>query len=78
MPPDLFNYYSESILKILEQEKGLNLGGHNITNIRYADDIILIAESVNDLQRILDVVVREITKKGMHGKFKEGKNTMLS
>ena len=67
MSPDLFNYYSELIFKLreLENEKGLRVGGCNITNIRYADDTVLMAESAEDLQRLLDVVVRESERKGL-------------
>ena len=59
MSPDLFNYYSELILRKLDKERGLKIGGRNITNIRYADDTVLLAESAEDLQKLLDVVVRE-------------------
>ena len=38
MSPDLFNYYSELMLRELEKERGLEIGGQNITNLRYADD----------------------------------------
>ena len=58
MSLDLFNYYSEMILQELEVEKGLKVGGQNITNLRYVDDKVLLAESVEDLQKLLDVVVR--------------------
>ena len=44
MSPDLFNYYSEMILQELEVEKGLKVCGQNITNLRYADDTVLLAE----------------------------------
>ncbi|XP_063611050.1 uncharacterized protein LOC134784809 [Penaeus indicus] len=49
----------------LEQERGLKLGGHNTTNIRYADDTVLLAESEEDLQRLLDMVVRESEIRGI-------------
>ena len=65
MSPDLFNYYSEMILQELEVEKGMKVGGPNITNLRYADDTILLAESEEDLQKLLDVVVRESELKGL-------------
>jgi len=65
MSPDLFNYYSELILRELDKENGFQIGGHNITNIRYADDTVLLAESVEELQRLLDVVVEESEKKGL-------------
>ena len=59
MSLNLFNYYSEMILRELEEEKGLEVGGENITNLRYVDDTVLLAESVEDLQKLLDVVVKE-------------------
>ena len=65
MSPDLFNYYSELILRKLEKERGLKIGGQNITNLRYADDTVLIAESQEDLQRMLNVVVTESEGKGL-------------
>jgi len=49
MSPDLFNLYSEMILRNLEDHNGLQIGGHNITNLRYADDTVLLAESEEDL-----------------------------
>ena len=78
MSPDLFNYYSELILRNLEQERGLKVGGHNITNIRYADDTILIAESEKDLQRLLDVVVRENDKRGLSLNYKKTECMVIS
>ena len=63
--PDLFNLYSEKILRPINDEDGFKIGGNNITNIRYADDTTLIAESPAKLQRLLDVVVEESKKKGL-------------
>lgn len=65
MSPDLFNYYSELILRELEKERGLKIGGQNITNLRYADDTVLIAESQEDLQGMLDVIITESEGKGL-------------
>ena len=42
--PDLFNIYSEMILRNIEQHEGVKVGGHNINNLRYADDTVLIAD----------------------------------
>ena len=39
------------------------MGGRNITNIRYTDDTVLLFESEEELQRLLDVVVEENEKK---------------
>jgi len=77
MSPDLFNLYSEIILRYIENEEGIKVGGVNITNIRYADDTVLIATSEQDLQRMLKVVATKSKEKGlslnasktMHGDF---------
>ena len=49
--PDLFNIYSEMILRELEGMEGFIIGGHNLNNLRYADDTVLIAQSEEKLQR---------------------------
>ena len=43
----------------------MKVGGQNITNLRYADDTVLLAKSVEDLQKLLDVVVSESELKGL-------------
>ncbi|XP_042870688.1 uncharacterized protein LOC122252328 [Penaeus japonicus] len=53
LSPDLFNLYSETILRQLEDMPGFIHGGHNI-NLRYTDDTVLIAESRDNLQELLD------------------------
>lgn len=65
MSPDLFNIYSETILRNLEDSPGLKVNGENINNIRYADDTALIAGSEKDLQSLLDIVVKESESKGL-------------
>ena len=65
MSPDLFNYYSELILRELHSGKSLRVGGQNITNLWYADDTVFLAESEEKKKKLLDVVVRESVKKGM-------------
>lgn len=56
---------SVPIFRELGMNKGLKVGGQNITNLQYADDIILLAESEEDLQSILDVVVKESEIRGL-------------
>ena len=55
MSPDLFNIYSEMILRNLENYPGVKINGENINNIRYADDTVLIADSEENLQRLLEL-----------------------
>ena len=63
--PDLFNLYSEMILRELEDLPGLVVGGHNINNIRYADDTVLIADSEEKFKELLDKVIEESKNKGL-------------
>jgi len=63
--PDLFNLYGEIILIVLDGMPGFVIGGHNVNNIRYADDTVLLAESQEKLQDLLDKVVDASRKKGL-------------
>ena len=50
-------------MRALEGMPGIKVGGYNMNNIRYADDTVLIADNENELQEMLDTVVRESEKK---------------
>ena len=58
LSPCLFNLFAEAVMRrALEGfEGGFKMGGRRITNLRYADDIILIATSAEELQELLDRV----------------------
>lgn len=58
LSPYLFNIISESALrKALEGYKGgVSIGGRRITNLRYADDIVLLASTVQELQDLVNRV----------------------
>ena len=52
LSPCLFNLYAEYILRNAELEEaqaGINIARRNINNLRYADDITLMAESEEEL-----------------------------
>ena len=56
MPPCLFNFYAEYIIRnagLEEVEAGNKIGGRNINNLRYADDTTLMAESEETLKSLL-------------------------
>ena len=58
MPPYLFNLYAEYIIqnaRLDEAQAGIKIAGRNINNLRYVDDIILTAESEEELKGLLKV-----------------------
>ncbi len=52
LSPHLFNTYLEWVMAeaLLDYDGGINIGGQRISNMRYADDIVLIAESTEEIQ----------------------------
>ena len=46
-------------------EGSITVGGHKITNLRYADDVVLIAGSLKELQDLVDRVRLESEKVGL-------------
>ena len=64
----LFNLYAEYILRNAGLDKaqaGLKIAGRNISNLRYADDTTLIAESGEELKSFLMKVKEESEKVGL-------------
>ena len=49
-----------------EAQAGLKIAGRNINNLRYADDITLMAESEEELKRLLMKVKEESEKTGLN------------
>ena len=63
--PCLFNLYAEYIMRnagLDESQAGIKIAGRNINNLRYADDNTLMAESKEELKRILMKVKEESEK----------------
>ena len=48
-----------------EAQAGIKISGRNINNLRYADDITLMAEREEELKRLL-MKVKEESKKAQH------------
>ena len=48
-----------------EAQAGIKIAGRNINNLRYADDIILMAESKEELESLLMKVKEEGAKVGL-------------
>ena len=76
MSPCLFNLYTEYIIRnagLEEAQAGIKIAGRNINNLRYADDITLIAESEEELKHILTQVKGESEKVGLKLKIQKTK-----
>ena len=67
MSPYLFNFYAEYILRnagLDEAQAGIRIARRNISNLRYADDPTLMAESEEELKSLLMKVKEESEKAG--------------
>ena len=65
LSPCLFKLYAEYIMRnsgLEEAQAGIKISGRNINNLRYADDITLMAESKEELKSLL-MKVKEERKK---------------
>ena len=65
LSPCLFNLYAEYIMRntgLEEAQAGIKISGRNISNLRYADDTTLRAESEEELKSLL-MKVKEETEK---------------
>ena len=62
------NFYTEYIMqntRLDEAQAGIKMAGRNINNLRYADDTTLMAESKEELKRLLMKVKEESEKAGL-------------
>ena len=65
LSPRLFNFYAEYIMRnagLDEAQTGIEIAGRNITNLKYADDTTLMAESEEELNSLL-MKVKEWSEK---------------
>ena len=68
LSPCLFNFYAEYIMRnvrLEETQAGIKIAGRNINHIRYADDTTLMAESEEELKKLLMNVKEESEKFGL-------------
>ena len=64
----LFNLYAEYIMRnagLEEAQAGIKIAGRNINNLRYADDTTIMAESEEELKRLLMKMKEESEKVGL-------------
>ena len=68
MPPCLFKLYIEYFLQnteLDEAQAGIKIARRNISNLKYADDTTLMAESEEKLKSLLMKVKEECEKVGL-------------
>ena len=68
LPPCLFNFHAEYIMwnaELGESQTGIMIAGRDINNLRYTDDISLVAESEEELKSLLMKVKEDSEKAGL-------------
>ena len=81
MSPCLLNLYAEYITRnvaLEEAQAGIKIPRRNINHLRYADDTTLMAESEEELKRLLTKVKEESEKVGLKLNIQKTKNMASS
>ena len=76
LSPCLFNFYAEYIMQnasLDEAQAGIKVARRNINNLRYADDITLMAESKEELKSLFMKVNEESEKASLKLKIQKTK-----
>ena len=64
--PHLFALYTEIIMRELDDMDGFRIGDTVVNNLRYAYDTVIIAESEEQLQCLINVVVTKSEEKSLY------------
>ena len=76
LSPLLFGIYTEEMaLRVRESGLGINVGNGKLCILLYADDVILLGESSDELQELLDIVAEY--GRDFNVKFNNGKSQVL-
>src|SRR6266576_382167 len=65
LSPTLFNMCEEEMINEFLENEGSNIGGRKICCVRFADDMVLIDESKEKMQKMLDRLERKCREYGM-------------
>ena len=78
LSPILFNLYSEVIVKeapTTTNKNGVKFNGQIVSNICYADDTVILADSEDKLQESMNKIYEISKKHGMKVNLKKTKTT---
>ena len=75
LSPDLFSLYTKLVMEKMTECDGVRTGGKNVNNIRYADDMVLVADSADELQRLLNRLMHVC--KRMRLRISKGKTEVM-
>ena len=78
LSPVMFKLYTEHIFRNPNDIPGVKINDHNINNLRYADDTVLIAEDEASLRALVTAVKYESEKYGLLMNIKKTKVTLLT
>ena len=76
--PYLFNIYTEFIFRNSNDLEGTCINGHNVNNLRYADDTALLANTECKLQEIVNILKEKSSKVGLEMNVKKTKTMLIS
>ena len=65
LSPDLFSLYTQIVMDEMKEIPGVKIGGRNINNIRYADDMVVMAETEEGLQALMNKLEEECRNVGL-------------
>ena len=80
LSPTLFNMYSEKIFQnaLEDIQEGIKVNGRFVNNIRYADDTVIIANSQEGLQNLINAITREGDAFGLKINTEKTKTMVIS
>ena len=74
----LFNLYTETIFRYINNMKDITVGGRNINTLSYAGDTALLAENEVKLQNLLNVIKEKCLGYGLSMNVKKTKVMVIS
>lgn len=64
--PLLFNLYINQLTTLIDKFKGITVMGQKVVLLLYADDILILSESKQEMQQILNAIAKEALQLGLH------------